>query len=173
LLSVDFWSTTSPQHRENVRSELGLFRAGPSDRLRSKVLPSRLRQVELFALGEFIDHGRRVAKMLYDHTGVQKKAISRRRHQSDRLPLARLSRKPRLPRLAYFRVAFSAAIRSLRRFGFNPLMKWATSTSLDAGRVSKFFDDGFDDRHFRCAPIEQFDCGPVLDPAFFYECSPV
>jgi hypothetical protein len=26
----------------------------------------------------------------------------------------------------------------LRRFGFNPLMKWATSTSLDAGRVSKF-----------------------------------
>jgi hypothetical protein len=31
--------------------------------------------------------------MLYDHLGVQKKAISRRRHQSDRLPLARLSER--------------------------------------------------------------------------------
>src|ERR1700730_10267553 len=91
------------QHRESVRSELGFFRAGPSDRLRVKFSQSRLWQIELFVLGEFIDHGCRVAKMLYDNTGVQKKAISRRRHQSDRLPLARLSRKPRLPPLAYFR----------------------------------------------------------------------
>jgi L-alanine-DL-glutamate epimerase-like enolase superfamily enzyme len=66
-------------------------------------------------------------------------------------------------------VALSAAIRSLRRFGFNPLMKWATSTSLDAGRVSKFLMMDSMTVTFSALQLNysQFDCGPVLNPAFF------
>jgi hypothetical protein len=48
-------------------------------------------------------------------------------------------------------------------------MKWATSTSLDAGRVSKFLMMDSMTVTFSALQLNysQFDCGPVLNPAFF------